>query len=152
MITLISVLLVGLLSSLNSASSRQAPPPVANPVHPVSGGQSESSSAKTAGNRKSKPIPSFLILGTVFDEKALSLPGVQVRIRRAGEKKFRWETYTNSRGEFAVRVPPGYKYEAVTHLKNYVDQTQGIDSRADVQQRLSIQLKLRGQSKTGAKP
>ena len=93
-----------------------------------------------------------MIVGTVFNEKALSIPGVQVRIRRAGEKKFRWDTYTNSRGEFAVRVPPGYEYEVVTHMKNYEDQTRGIDSRADVQQRLSIQLKLRGQTKTGAKP
>ncbi len=154
MIILISVSLVGLLSTPTSASARQVPPPppVATPLYLASGEQSESSSAKTTGDRKSKPIPSFLIIGTVFDEKALSLPGVQVRIRRAGEKKFRWETYTNSRGEFAVRVPPGYEYEAVTHMKNYDDQTQGIDSRTEVQQRLSIRLKLRGQSKTGAKP
>ena len=32
----------------------------------------------------------FLIRGTVFTDKALSFPGVQLRIRRAGEKKFRW--------------------------------------------------------------
>jgi hypothetical protein len=75
-----------------------------------------------------------------------------VRIRRSGEKKFAWETYTNSRGEFAVRVPPGYDYEVVTHMKKYEDQSQNVDSKVDVQQRLSIKLQPRGQTKTGAKP
>ena len=63
-----------------------------------------------------------------------------VRIRKAGEKKFAWETHTNSRGEFAVRVPPGYDYEVLVHMKKYKDQTKSVDSKVDVQQRLSIQL------------
>ena len=75
-----------------------------------------------------------------------------MRIRRSDEKKFKWETYTNSRGEFAVRVPPGYDYEVVTHAKKYEDQKQAVDSKVDVQQRLSIKLIPQGQSKTGAKP
>ncbi len=100
----------------------------------------------------SKAIPSFLILGTVFNENALSFPGVEVRIRRSGEKKFLWEVYTNSRGEFAVRVPPGSEYEVVTHVKKYADQSVSVDSKVDVQQRLSIKLEPRGQGKTGAKP
>ena len=75
-----------------------------------------------------------------------------MRIRRSGEKKFAWETYTNSRGEFAVRVPPGYDYEVVTHVKKYEDQSESVDSKVDVQQRLSIKLKPRGETKTGAKP
>jgi hypothetical protein len=91
-------------------------------------------------------------VGTVFNENALSFPGVQVRIRRSGEKKFAWETYTNSRGEFAVRVPPGYDYEVVTHVKKYEDQSESVNSKVDVQQRLSIKLKPRGETKTGAKP
>jgi len=75
-----------------------------------------------------------------------------VRIRRTEEKKFRWETYTNSRGEFAVRVPPGHDYEVVTHVKNYQDQSKGVDSTADVQQRLSIKLEPSNPEKTGSKP
>jgi len=75
-----------------------------------------------------------------------------VRIRRSGDKKYRWETYTNSRGEFAVRVFPGYEYEVLTHVKKYEDQTQNVDAKVDVQQRLSIKLEPRGQAKTGAKP
>lgn len=75
-----------------------------------------------------------------------------MRIRRSGEKKFHWETFTNSRGEFAVRVPPGFDYEVVTHVKKYDDQTLSVDSKVDVQQRLSIKLEPQGQAKTGAKP
>jgi hypothetical protein len=147
------LLIAGLLSNPTPVPAQQAPQPApAAPSLPGSSGQGESSSARSSGKSKSKPVPSFLIVGTVFDEKALSLPGVQVRIRQAGEKKFRWETYTNSRGEFAVRVPPGYQYEVVTHVKSYEDQTHAVDSKTEVQQRLSIQLERRGQTKTGAKP
>jgi hypothetical protein len=113
--------------------STTAPPPVAPPA-----------------NGKAKPIPSFLIIGTVFNEKALSFAGVQVRIRRAGQKKFKWQTYTNDRGEFAVRVPPGFDYEVVIHEKNYKEQTKSVDSKVDVQQRLSIKLELISPPNTGA--
>jgi hypothetical protein len=75
-----------------------------------------------------------------------------VRIRRKDEKKFRWEAYTNSRGEFAVRVPPGHNYEVVTHVKNYQDQSNGVDSNVDVQQRLSIKLEPSNPEKAGSKP
>ena len=72
----------------------------------------------------------FLIRGTVFTDKALSFPGVQLRIRRVGEKKFRWESYTNSRGEFAVRVPQDSTYEMVIHAKGFGEQTRTVDARA----------------------
>lgn len=148
------VLLAALLYIPNSVRAQQAPAPApaVAPAPSAPGGKPAETSPSSSNTSKKKPIPSFLIIGTVFDEKALSLPEVQVRIRLAGEKKFRWETYTNSRGEFAVRVPPGYAYEVVTHVKNYQDQTESIDSKVDVQQRLSIKLKPRIQSKTGAKP
>jgi hypothetical protein len=146
--TFLSLLLAALLSSINSATVLQAPTPVPS----AQSGQAAPSSPNTCNKSKDRPLPSFLILGTVYDEKALSLPGVQVRIRRSGEKKFRWETYTNSRGEFAVRVPPGYDYEVLSHMKNYQDQNQGVDAKVEVQQRLSIKLIPRDQAKNGAKP
>jgi hypothetical protein len=71
----------------------------------------------------------FLIKGTVFNEKALSFPGVELRIRVTGEKKFRWESYTNSRGEFAVRVPQGSSYEMVVRVKGFAEQTRTIDAK-----------------------
>lgn len=148
--TIFSVLLAASFSISSSLHAQQAPAPAATPAPSVSSGQSSSGSSSSSS--KHKPIPSFLVIGTVFNDKAFSLPGVQVRIRRAGEKKFRWETYTNSRGEFAVRLPPGYEYEVITHVKDYEDQNQSVDSKTDVQQRLSIKLEPRGQAKAGAKP
>src|SRR4030088_2207501 len=67
--------------------------------------QPQSSSSSKNGKRKYSHANDFLIRGTVFTDKSLSFPAVQLRIRRAGEKKFRWEDQTNSRGEFAIRVP-----------------------------------------------
>jgi Carboxypeptidase regulatory-like domain len=152
---LIPVFLTALLCPCQSARARKELFRIlpANRVLALSGGQTASStSSSSSSTKKNKPIPSFLIIGTVFDEKGLSFPGVHVRIRRTGEKKFRWDTTTNSRGEFAVRVPPGYDYQVVSHMKKYEDQTRAVDSKVDVQQRLSIQLVPRGKTTTGAKP
>jgi Carboxypeptidase regulatory-like domain len=126
----------------------QEPP---TPPPPPAGTSTGTSSSKS-GNNKERQIPSFLILGTVFDERALSLPGVRVRIRRTDEKKYRWETHTNSRGEFAVRVVPGYQYEVSMHCKKYKDESQTVDSNVDVQQRLSVKLQPVEQPNSGAKP
>ena len=75
-----------------------------------------------------------------------------MRIRRTDEKKFRWETFSNSRGEFAVRVPPGHNYEVVTHVKNYQDHSEAVDSSVDVQERLSIKLEPSNRGKAESKP
>lgn len=134
-----------------SPNAQQAPASRQSPAAPTVSGQGNPPVQAAPEKGKTKPIPSFLIVGTVFNENALSFPGVQVRIRRAGEKKFTWETFTNSRGEFAVRVPPGYQYEVLVHTKKYKEQTKSVDSKVDVQQRLSIQLEPVTQN-TGAKP
>ena len=106
----------------------------------------------TKGSSKNKAKPGFLIVGTVFDERALSFPGVEVRIRRADEKKFRWETYTDTRGEFAVRVPEGFDYEVVVRAKHYQDQAKSVTTNnGDNQRRLSIKLEPVSPAKTGAK-
>jgi hypothetical protein len=144
------VLFAGLIAASSITFAQQASSPGA--ATPSKEQPSTSASSNSSGKSKKKPVPSFLIVGTVFDEHVLSFPGVEVRVRRAGEKKFRWDTYTNSRGEFAVRVPPGPAYEVAIHVKNYADQTRSVDSKNDVQQRLSIQLEPLSQAKTGAKP
>jgi len=33
----------------------------------------------------------FLLFGTVFTEQGFALPGCEIRVRRAGERKVRWE-------------------------------------------------------------
>ncbi|HUN60592.1 MAG TPA: hypothetical protein VMU53_01305 [Candidatus Sulfotelmatobacter sp.] len=144
MTLLSSMLLAALLCSPGFGAAQQptqqSPPPSAAPA-----AQPATDTGSSSSKAKRKEVPSFLIIGTVFNERALSFPGVQVRIRRSGAKKFLYETYTNSRGEFAVRVVPGYDYEVVTHIKKYEDQTRSVDSKVDVQQRLSIKLEPRGQ-------
>ena len=48
-----------------------------------------------------------LIFGTVWDGKDQPVYGVPIKIRRANEKKARWEQVSDHRGEFAQRVPVG---------------------------------------------
>src|SRR6266436_757227 len=99
----------------------------AQQTDPVS--QAQSSSSAKGGKQNYSHANDFLIRGTVFTDKALSFPGVQLRIRRAGEKKFRWEDTTNSRGEFAIRVPQGTDYEMVVRIKGFAEQTRTIDTK-----------------------
>jgi Carboxypeptidase regulatory-like domain len=121
------------------------PPPSEAPAHPAAPAAESSSTSK----HKSK-VPPFLILGTVFNEHALAFPGVEVKIRRKGEKKFRYDTYTNSRGEFAIRVPDGIEYEVVIRQKNYKEQSQDVVANmADVQKRLSFKLETSQPAKAG---
>ena len=91
--------------------------------------EAQSSSPSKSGKQKYSHANDFLIRGTVFTDKALSFPGVQLRIRRSAEKKFRWEDQTNSRGEFAIRVPQGTQYEMVVRAKGFADQIRTIDAR-----------------------
>jgi hypothetical protein len=48
-----------------------------------------------------------LIYGTVWDANQHPAAGVPVTIRRASGKKAKWELVSDSRGEFAQRVPVG---------------------------------------------
>lgn len=88
--------------------------------------------AQTESSTKSKHVrhlDAFLIRGTVYDEKSLSLSGAQLRVKRHGEKKYRWSTVTNSRGEFAIRVPPGSDYELLTQAKDFTDNVTAVDAK-----------------------
>jgi Carboxypeptidase regulatory-like domain len=91
--------------------------------------QAPAASSSKPGKQKHSHANDFLIHGTVFTDRALSFPGVQLRIRKAGEKKFRWESYTNSRGEFAIRVPQGSEYEMVVRAKGFEEQTRAINAK-----------------------
>lgn len=48
-----------------------------------------------------------LIFGTVWTPESRPAHGVKVKIRRAGQKKAKWELVSDRNGEFAQRVPPG---------------------------------------------
>ena len=64
-------------------------------------------STSSRGRQPPKPKDYALIFGTVWSADDLPVPGVKVKIRRAGEKRTRWEVYSNRRGEFEQRVPVG---------------------------------------------
>ena len=102
--------------------ARAQEPPLSPPATPQT-------PASNPSKKKYSHVNDFLIRGTVFNEKALSFPGVELRIRVAGQKKYRWETYTNSRGEFAVRVPQGSEYEMLVHMKGFADQKKSVDAK-----------------------
>jgi hypothetical protein len=69
-----------------------------------------------------KPAPYALIFGTVWGAGEHPLYGVHIKLRRASEKKFRWEAFSDHRGEFAIRVPAGrYDYVLVPDLKHAND-------------------------------
>jgi len=106
----------------------QQPSQQSGTVAPQSSPSSAPSSSKS-GKSQYSHANDFLIRGTVFTDKAVAFPGVELCIRRAGEKKYRWQDNTNSRGEFAIRVPQGVEYEMVVHTKGFADQARSIDAR-----------------------
>jgi len=102
------------------AQEPSAPPPA--PSAPPADGESPKPAAH------SRVPVGFLVRGTIFDQVGYVVPGAELRIRRAGEKKFHWSTYANSRGEFAIRVPPGNQYELVVQSKGFTDATQSVNA------------------------
>jgi len=106
------------------ARAQQPPPP---PPPPETTAPAESATPPSTKNKQH--VDEFLIRGTVFNDKALSLPGAQLHIKRAGDKKHHWNTYTNSRGEFAIRVPPGSDYEVLVQFKGFADAVQQVDAK-----------------------
>jgi Carboxypeptidase regulatory-like domain len=111
-------------------------------------GASSSNSGSSSSKGKHTHAQDFLIRGTVFQPSSLAFPGVRLRIRRAKENKFRWETFTNSRGEFAVRVPQGLQYELVIHLKGFADQTREVNATSGISEDNVV---FRMQAMTGEK-
>jgi hypothetical protein len=112
---------VAISAAVAILQAQEPPPPPPDPAPP----QSESST----NSKHVRHLDSFLIRGTVYDEKSLSLTGAQLRVKRQGDKKYRWSTVTNSRGEFAIRVPPGSEYELLTQAKDFTDHTTAIDAK-----------------------
>lgn len=114
-----------LLAFAASLAAAQETPPTST----AGSTQNSSSKADKPSKKKYSHLNDFLIRGTVFNEKALSFPDVELRFRKEGEKKYKWETYTNSRGEFAVRVPEGSNYEVLVHVKGFADQTRTVEAK-----------------------
>ncbi len=66
------------------------------------------SASATPTPKKLKPSDAYaLIFGTVWGPDDHPVYGVKVYIRRATDKKPKWELLSDHAGEFAQRVPPG---------------------------------------------
>lgn len=74
------------------------------------------SAAPLPPDKKAEPRHDGLIFGTVWDRDNQPVYGVRVKIRRASEKKARWEVYSNHVGEFEQLVPAG-KYVVWADVK-----------------------------------
>ena len=62
---------------------------------------------KAPAQSKSSDKPYALIYGTVYGPDDRAVYGVKVHIKRADQKKPKWELYSDHAGEFAQRVPAG---------------------------------------------
>ena len=60
-----------------------------------------------SGDQLDPRKPYALIFGTVWGPDDRPVYGVKVHIRRADQKKAKWELYSDRSGEFALRLPAG---------------------------------------------
>jgi hypothetical protein len=61
----------------------------------------------TATGQQAKSKDYALIVGTVWGPDNRPVAGIPIKIRAATGKKMKWDLISDSRGEFAQRVPPG---------------------------------------------
>ena len=108
-------------SVFGQAQQQPEPPPPATATQTA---QADSSSSKKSPSRHQHD---FLVKGSVFTPEGLSFAGVEIRIRKAGAKSFRWQSQANSRGEFAIRVVQGSKYEVSVRAKGFKEQVKAAD-------------------------
>jgi hypothetical protein len=98
--------------------------------------------ATTAGSQKRKNSHSddFVIFANVFTSQGFALPGARMRVRRANEKKFRWEAFSDRRGEMAVRVKQGAEYELEIEARRFKPERRTVDARQGNRVDLTFQL------------
>lgn len=82
----------------------------------IAGTSAHAADRATPGERREQAYA--LIYGTVWAPDGRPVYGVKVKIRRADQKKAKWELYSDHSGEFAQRVPVGPSdYVVSTDLK-----------------------------------
>jgi hypothetical protein len=90
-----------------------------------------------------KAAPYALIFGTLWGPGDRPLYGVRLKLRRAGEKRFRWEALSDHRGEFAIRVPAAKAdYVLVPDLKHSKDKLPETRIHVDNDERIDIGVHL----------
>ncbi len=120
---LISILALAVLL-LPASMFGQAQQPAPPPAPATQTAQADSSSSKKSPSRHQHD---FLVKGSVFTPEGLSFAGAEIRIRKAGAKSFHWQSQANSRGEFAIRVVQGSKYDVLVRAKGFKEQMKPAD-------------------------
>jgi hypothetical protein len=106
----------------------------------LAGAMFASGAAGGAQSSSSSHAHDFLIFTTVFTDQGFALPGARARVRRATDKKFRWEAESDRRGEFAIRVPQNAEYEITIEAHGFKTQVRKIDARDDNRADLTIRM------------
>lgn len=104
-----------------------------------------------AADKPKKTLAYSVVAGTVFKESGLSLPGVSVTLAQepvvgAKGKAKSLNAISDSRGEFAFRVPPvAAKYVVSALMKGYSAETKTVAVSAE--ERIDVTFTLREESK-----
>jgi hypothetical protein len=93
-----------------------------------------------AQNSSGSHAHDFVIFVTVFTERGFAFPGARARVRRAEEKKFRWEAMSDHQGELAFRVPRGEEYEMTIEARGFKTETRKLNSREGNRTDLTIRM------------
>jgi len=100
---------------------------------------------------KKEQAPYALVAGTVFQENGMSLPGARIEIVPASElqgaRKFKkLEAVSDSRGEFAFRVPvEEMTYKLTARAAGYIAQEKTTQAAGEV--RVDVFFRLEAASK-----
>lgn len=104
--------------------------------------------ALPAGAAEKGPKKSAVIAGTVFQETGFSLPGATVTVTAVDEagsavdKKLVWDTETDRRGEYAIRVPAGsMRYNVRVEADGWQPAEKVVHVNWDQRHEISFRLK-----------
>jgi hypothetical protein len=97
--------------------------------------------ARASAQSSSNPhAHDFVIFATVFTAQGFALPGARVRVRRADEKKFRWEALSDHQGEVGIRVKQDAEYEITVEARGFQPQTRKVDAREGDREDLTLRM------------
>jgi hypothetical protein len=82
-----------------------------------------------SNNASEKPYA--LIFGTVWGPDSRPVYGIRIRIRRAADRRPKWEVFSDHSGEFALRVPAGKEDYVVSADLKGVKMTSGKPLHAE---------------------
>lgn len=101
-----------------------------------------------ATHAQQKPSYTDCILyGNVFTADGHLFQGADVHVRRATDKRPKWEATSDRRGEFAIRVPPGSDYVIEVKAKGFVTQQQTVTAQTGRQDLVFHMAAQPGESK-----